>query len=156
MSNMRLRNGATQRANCSEQTRRKARRLQVTTLATDWAAVQGDSGRWEVRFDGLSCDCPAGLNGLHCSHVEAALLARAAARGQSVRFCASAADAAKIARMEEGKGKVATVHADAGWHWVELADAAAVAPQVVATAPRSTRFDGLTDAEKQKLWDELF
>jgi hypothetical protein len=113
-------NSLHQRANTSKPTREKGRRLIVTQLTTRFAFVEGDTETYTVWFNGLSCSCEAGVHGLRCSHVQAAIRERARTRGRThVMFAHSLQHALSFAALQRARGRVATVYHEHRYIWCE-------------------------------------
>jgi hypothetical protein len=110
----------TQPANASKAVREKGRRLRVVDLTLRYAVVQGDTGEYWVWLERLTCTCPAGQAHRRCSHVMAAIRARALERQRPfVMFAHDFNHADSFARMQAARNRAAEVYDHAGWVWVE-------------------------------------
>lgn len=108
-----------QRSNTSPATRLKAERLSVLNITARECTVEGDTNDYTVIFRGLSCSCPAGVVGMHCSHVQAGLAERARMNGfESIMFAHNQDHADSFAAMQRALGKGAIAHCEYGWHFV--------------------------------------
>jgi hypothetical protein len=95
-----------QKPNTTAVTREKGRRLTVLDITAREAVVEGDTNDYTVIFRGLSCSCDAGRAGLHCSHVQSALIERAHMTGyENVMFAHNQDHADAFAAMQRATGK---------------------------------------------------
>lgn len=117
----------TQRNNTTPATRLKAERLTVLTINEREAYVEGDHDTYVVLFRSLSCSCPAGLVGMKCSHVQAAIRERARMHGfDHTAFSPNQQHAVAYAAMQRAAGKHAVEHCANGWYFVTTGKAAPV------------------------------
>lgn len=119
-----------QRSNTSPQTRLKAERLTVLNITTREAIIEGDHNDYTVVFRGLSCSCPAGIVGMHCSHVQCGLAERARMNGyESIMFAHNFDHADSFAAMQRALGKRAVANSEYGWHYVVYGKPAPARPR---------------------------
>jgi hypothetical protein len=140
-----------QKPNTTATTREKGRRLTVLDSTAREAVVEGDTSDYTVIFRGLSCSCDAGRAGLHCSHVQSALIERAHMTGyENVMFAHNQDHADAFAAMQRATGKRAISVCEFGWYYVTYGKQSKTA--VAPVAPRPVR--PMVDA--QAAADSLF
>jgi hypothetical protein len=134
-----------QPASTTASTRAKAATLEILNMSRSMAIVAGTHDDYMVDFDTLTCTCRAGRDGLHCSHVLAAISERAHLHGyERVEFFDDAAAAIAFTVAELVAGRKPRRQSICGYHWVETQTGGIVGKLVIDD----------TVPGKYSVWDE--